>query len=75
MDDLHKLHKIHEWMWKIDKKYPTMPMSDEAWSEIIDGCDALVTELELEPGCYARRLLYVWRTLKEDLHTQAMLAA
>ena len=75
MDDLHKLHKIHTWMWEIDKKYPTMPMSDEAWDEIIHGVDALVADLELEQGCYARKLMRAWMDVKEGLDKQAKLAA
>lgn len=65
MDDLHKLHKIHSWMWEIDKKYFNAPLTDDAWSEIINGADQLASELDLKHSSYPMILIADFMHAKE----------
>ena len=65
MEEIKKLHKVHLWMWDIDKKYPGWPDTESAWTEIITSADALARELELEAGCYERRLMSAFMHAKE----------
>lgn len=65
MDELHKLHQVHSWMWEIEKKYPRRPETEEAWTEIIKTADKLCKELELKQGCYERKLIAAFMSTKE----------
>ena len=65
MDELHKLHKIHTWMWDMEKKYPRSPEADEAWTEIVESADALVKELDIKHGTYEAMLIADFMHTKE----------
>ena len=65
MEELQKMHKVHLWMWDIEKKYPGKPESEAAWEEIIRTADELAKELELKQGCYERRLMSMFMRAKE----------
>ena len=65
MDDLQKLHRIHLWMWDIEKKYPRSPETDTAWVEIVESADALAKELDIKPKSYESMLLANFMHTKE----------
>ena len=65
MEDIKKLHKVHLWMWDMEKKYPRRPETEEAWIEIVNTADNLVEELELKQGCYERILIADFMHTKE----------
>lgn len=65
MDELHILHKIHTWMWDVEKKYPQSPKEDEAWMEIVSSADELVAELSIKHGTYEAMLIADFMHTKE----------
>lgn len=65
MDELHILHKIHTWMWEIEKKYPGHPDTDAAWVEIVRSADELAEELNIKHGSYESMLLADFMHTKE----------
>lgn len=64
-----KIYKVYLWTWKIEKKHPVMPMSEDEWSEIIDGVDQIVKDLNLKQGSYPRILLVEFLHAKERYET------
>lgn len=65
MDELHKLHKIHSWMWETEKRYPGRPDGENAWEDIIQTASELAEDLELKQGSYERRLIALFMQAKE----------
>ena len=65
MDELHKLHKIHTWMWEIEKKYPRSPETEAAWAEIVSSADELAEELDIKHGTYEAMLIADFMHTKE----------
>ena len=65
MEDIKKLHRIHLWMWDIEKKYPGHPDTDAAWVEIVSSADELVAELSIKHGTYEAMLIADFMHTKE----------
>ena len=65
MDELHILHKIHTWMWEIEKKYPRSPEEEAAWVEIVRSADELAEELNIKHGTYEAMLIADFMYTKE----------
>ena len=65
MEDIKRLHRIHLWMWEIEKKYPRSPEEEAAWVEIVRSADELVEELDIKHGTYEAMLIADFMHTKE----------